>query len=48
VINITNVQSKRIIQGIVTGPGQVTVTSLTPRVATAANLSATQQGANRP
>lgn len=47
VINITNVQSKRIIQAIVTGPGQVTVTSLTPRVNTAANLAA-MQGANRP
>lgn len=52
-VNITNVQSKRIIQGTVTGPGQVTVTSLTPRVTTAgANLASIQQGsapgANRP
>jgi flagella basal body P-ring formation protein FlgA len=53
VVNITNVQSKRIIQGTVTGPGQVTVTSLAPRVTSAAaNLASIQQGsapaANRP
>ncbi len=53
VVNITNVQSKRIIQGTVTGPGQVTVTSLTPRITSAAaNLASVQQGsapvANRP
>lgn len=48
VVNVTNIQSKRIIQGIVTGPGQVKVTSLTPRITTAAaNLTAVQQG-NRP
>jgi flagella basal body P-ring formation protein FlgA len=35
-VNVLNVQSKRVIQGVVTGPGQVTVTSLSPRVATAA------------
>jgi flagella basal body P-ring formation protein FlgA len=53
VVNITNVQSKRIIQGTVTGPGQVTVTSLAPRVTSAAaNLASIQKGsapaANRP
>jgi flagella basal body P-ring formation protein FlgA len=35
-INILNIQSKRVIQGVVTGPGQVTVTSLTPHVTSAA------------
>lgn len=35
-INVLNVQSKRVIQGVVTGPGQISVTSLTPQVATAA------------
>jgi flagella basal body P-ring formation protein FlgA len=45
VVNITNVQSKRIIQGTVTGPGQVTVTSLAPRITTAAaNLASSQRG----
>ena len=43
IVNVLNAQSKRIIQGVVTGPGQVTVTSLTPRIATAtANLAAVQ------
>jgi flagella basal body P-ring formation protein FlgA len=36
-VNVLNVQSKRVIQGVVTGAGQITVTSLTPRI-----LSATQ------
>jgi flagella basal body P-ring formation protein FlgA len=31
-VNVLNVQSKRIIQGVVSGPGQISVTSLTPRV----------------
>jgi flagella basal body P-ring formation protein FlgA len=35
-INVLNVQSKRVIQGVVTGAGQITVTSLTPRVVSAA------------
>lgn len=47
VVNITNVQTKRVIQGVVTGPAQVKVTSLTPRVASA-NLASVQQSANRP
>jgi flagella basal body P-ring formation protein FlgA len=34
-VNVLNVQSKRVIQAVVSGPGQVTVTSLNPRVATA-------------
>jgi flagella basal body P-ring formation protein FlgA len=33
-INILNVQSKRMIQGVVTGPSQVVVNSLMPQVAT--------------
>lgn len=35
-VNIINVQSKRVIQGVVTGPGQVAVTSLTPQTVSAA------------
>lgn len=31
-VNVLNVQSKRVIQAVVSGPGQVTVTSLTPRL----------------
>ncbi len=34
-INVLNVQSKRVIQGVVTGAGQITVTSLTPRIVSA-------------
>ena len=32
-VNVLNVQSKRVIQAVVSGPNQVTVTSLNPRVA---------------
>jgi flagella basal body P-ring formation protein FlgA len=47
VVNITNIQSKRVVQGVVTAPGQVTVTSLTPRITTAsANLAVVQRGAD--
>jgi flagella basal body P-ring formation protein FlgA len=35
-VNVLNVQSKRTIQGVVTGPGQIVVNSLKPQVATAA------------
>ncbi|MGV3635719.1 MAG: flagellar basal body P-ring formation chaperone FlgA [Pseudorhodoplanes sp.] len=35
-INLLNVQSKRVIQAVVTGPGQVVVHSLTPQVVSAA------------
>ncbi len=43
-VNIANIQSKRVVQGIVTGPGQVTVTSLTPRISSAvANRASVQQ-----
>lgn len=34
-VNVLNIQSKRVIQGVVTGPGQITVTSLTPRIVSA-------------
>lgn len=49
-VNVTNIQSKRIIQGVVTGPNQVTMTSLTPRLSNAAgtNVAAIQPGSNRP
>jgi flagella basal body P-ring formation protein FlgA len=47
-INVTNIQSKRIIQAIVTGPAQVTVTSLSPRVTLASeNRMARHAAANR-
>jgi flagella basal body P-ring formation protein FlgA len=36
-VNVLNVQTKRTIQGIVTGPGRVTVTAQSPRIA--ANLA---------
>lgn len=39
-VNIINIQSKRVIQGVVTGPGQVSVTSLTPRVMSAVHTKA--------
>ena len=42
-INVLNVQSKRIIQGVVSGPAQVTVTSLTPRITSAAEVRSAQQ-----
>lgn len=42
-VNVLNTQSKRVVQGVVTGPGQVTVISLTPRItAAAANLASVQ------
>ncbi|MGL4560264.1 MAG: flagellar basal body P-ring formation chaperone FlgA, partial [Afipia sp.] len=36
IVNIVNLQSKRTIQGVVTGPGQVTITAPGPRLTTAA------------
>ncbi|ARQ00801.1 flagellar basal body P-ring formation chaperone FlgA [Pseudorhodoplanes sinuspersici] len=42
-VNITNVQSKRTVQGVVSGHGQVTVTSLTPRVVSATINQASHQ-----
>jgi flagella basal body P-ring formation protein FlgA len=39
-INVLNVQSKRVVQGTVTAHGQVTITSLTPRVAAVADPEA--------
>jgi len=43
-VNVMNIQSKRVVQGVVTGPGQVTVESLTPRITSAAaNRASVQQ-----
>lgn len=42
-VNITNVQSKRAVQGIISGHGQVTVMSLTPRLTSALNNQASPQ-----
>ena len=43
-VNIMNIQSKRVVQGVVTGPGQVLVESLTPRITSAAaNRASVQQ-----
>ena len=39
-VNVMNVQSKRVIQGVVTGPGQITVTSLNPRLVAASESRA--------
>ena len=36
IVNIVNLQSKRTVQGVVTGPGQVTITAPGPRLTTAA------------
>lgn len=36
VVNVVNLQSKRSVQGVVTGPGQVTITAPGPRLTTAA------------
>ncbi|HWV51568.1 flagellar basal body P-ring formation chaperone FlgA [Pseudorhodoplanes sp.] len=41
-VNVLNVQSKRTVQGVVTGPNQITVTSLTPRVISSAALTKAQ------
>jgi flagella basal body P-ring formation protein FlgA len=39
VVNVLNVQSKRTVQGTVTGPGRITVTGMVPRVVAAASPS---------
>jgi flagella basal body P-ring formation protein FlgA len=33
VVNVMNIQSKRTLQGTVTGPGRVSVSATTPRIA---------------
>jgi flagella basal body P-ring formation protein FlgA len=43
VVNVLNLQSKRTIQGVVIGPGQISVSIATPRVVTAAAASGTDQ-----
>lgn len=45
VVNIMNLQSKRVVQGVVVGPGQVSVVAPTPRLTTAA-LAANDQPAS--
>lgn len=44
VIAVTNIQSKRQLQGVVTGPGQVTVSTMQPRIT--ASLGASSLGAS--
>ena len=45
-VNVLNIQSKRVIQGVVSGPGQITVTSLTPRILSRSpNIAAADQPA---
>lgn len=39
VVNVVNLQSKRTVQGVVTGPGQVSIMVPTPRLTTTAALS---------
>ena len=41
VINVLNVQSKRTVQATISGPGRVTVTAATPRLATTGDFSTT-------
>lgn len=45
-VNVLNVQSKRTIQGIVTASGQIKVTSLTPRIVSAAGQHTLHKVAN--
>lgn len=45
-VNVLNVQTKRTIQGTVTGPGRVTVTAQSPRLA--ANLASAAPSGNAP
>ncbi|MES1155177.1 MAG: flagellar basal body P-ring formation chaperone FlgA, partial [Pseudorhodoplanes sp.] len=47
VINVTNTQSKRQIQGVVTGPGQVTVSTMKPRVTASLSGSESATGIQR-
>jgi flagellar basal body P-ring formation protein FlgA len=42
-INVLNVQSKRTVQGTVSGPGRVTVTAMTARVATSSDPAGPQR-----
>jgi flagellar basal body P-ring formation protein FlgA len=42
-INVLNVQSKRTVQATVSGPGRVTVTAATPRLAATADASNPQR-----
>jgi flagella basal body P-ring formation protein FlgA len=42
-INVVNIQSKRVVQGVITGPGHVTMTSLAPRIMVASDGRAAGQ-----
>jgi flagella basal body P-ring formation protein FlgA len=47
-INVLNIQSKRTIQGTVSGPGQVTIAAARPRVITHLNPSSQSQPEGEP
>jgi len=47
VVNVLNPQSKRSVQGIVTGPGRITVSSLKPRITASLAKPAPATGASR-
>lgn len=47
VVNVTNLQSKRTVQGVVTGPGEVTVSTGAPRAATNLASARHQTGIRR-
>lgn len=47
-VNVLNVQSKRVIQAVVSGPSQVTVVSLNPRVAAMESRAAANQVVTAP
>lgn len=46
-VSVLNIHSKRVIQGVVSAPGQVTVTSLTPRLTSATENLTTRHAAAR-
>ncbi len=49
VVNVLNLQSKRTVQGVVIGPGQVSVSIATPRIVTAAaSIATNDQSASAP
>jgi flagella basal body P-ring formation protein FlgA len=48
VVNVVNLQSKRTVQGVVTGPGQVSIIVAGPRLTTAALTTSTSPAASAP
>lgn len=48
VVNVVNLQSKRTVQGVVTGPGQVSIIVAGPRLTTAALSTSTSPAASAP